>query len=170
MLKHLTKTADKLISLSSFIGSIALIVEVVVILIDVVGRAFNVPLVGAQDISQMSMLVLVFGAMALCDKLGGHIAVDIFEPSFPNWLNHLTDIFSAFIGAVIFAILAYAVYESSIISQMLHLATNIIYLPKAYFQWIITGFACITSLAMLLRGLDLIITGKKPLQTEEVSQ
>ncbi|PCI85147.1 MAG: hypothetical protein COB24_13990 [Hyphomicrobiales bacterium] len=161
MLKHLTKLADRLISLSALLGSVALIVEVVIILADVIGRAFDAPLVGAQDISQMSMLILVFGAMAICDKTGGHIAVDVFEAAFPHWLNHSIDVFSALIGAVIFALIAYAIYESSKISQMLHLATNIIYLPKVYFQWIVTGFALMTAFAMLMRGISLAIIGKE---------
>lgn len=161
MLKHLTKLADRLISLSALIGSVALIVEVVIILADVVGRAFDAPLVGAQDISQMSMLILVFGAMAICDKTGGNIAVDVFEAAFPRWLNHSIDVFSALIGAVIFVLIAYAMYESSKISQMLHLATNIIYLPKVYFQWIVSGFALITAFAMLIRGVSLAVIGKE---------
>lgn len=167
MLKHLIKLADKLIGLSAFIGSIALVIEVVIILADVIGRAFNAPLVGAQDISQMSMLILVFGAMAVCDKTGGHIAVDVFEAAFPKWLNHSIDIFSALIGAVIFFCIAWAIYESSKISQMLHLATNIIYLPKVYFQWIVSGFSLITAFAMLMRGIGLAVYGKNKDLTEE---
>ncbi|MBL1241109.1 MAG: TRAP transporter small permease [OCS116 cluster bacterium] len=161
MLKRLTKLADRFINLSAIIGSIGLIVEVVIILIDVVGRMFDMPLVGAQDISQMSMIILVFGAMALCDKTGGHIAVDIFETSFPRWLNNSIDIFSALIGALIFALIAWAIYESSKISQMLNLATNIIYLPKAYFQWAVSAFCIITSVGMLLRGISLAVIGKE---------
>ena len=161
MLKRLTKLADRFINLSAVMGSIGLVIEVVIILIDVVGRMFNMPLVGAQDISQMSMLILVFGAMALCDKTGGHIAVDIFENSFPRWLNNSIDIFSALIGALIFALIAWAIYESSKISQMLHLATNIIYLPKAYFQWAVSVFCIITSVSMLLKGISLAVIGRE---------
>lgn len=169
MLKRLNKIADRLISLSALIGGIGLIVEVIVILIDVIGRFFDMPLVGAQDISQMSMIVLVFGAMALCDKTGGHIAVDIFENAFPTWLNRLIDIFSALAGALIFALIAWAIYESSKISQMLHLATNIIYLPKVYFQWAVCAFSMITSLAMLLRGISLIALRKVVILDEGTS-
>jgi TRAP-type C4-dicarboxylate transport system permease small subunit len=81
LLAILNKGADGLTRLSALIGTLGLITEVVVILVDVVGRAFHHPLTGAQDISTMAMVLLVFGGMALCDRIGGHISVDLFETS-----------------------------------------------------------------------------------------
>lgn len=169
MLSCLRKVADYMITWSATIGSIGLFFEVALILLDVVARFFGAPLLGAQDLSQMAMTIVVFGGMALCDKLGGHIAVDIFEPIFPPWLNHLADVISAFLGALIFACLAWAIYESSKISEMLHLATNIIGLPKNYFQWIISIFSTITAGAMLLRGIELVFSKKTKVKKMETS-
>ena len=159
MLVLLRKIADSLIGLSATIGGIGLVFEVVLILSDVVLRFFGAPIKGAQDLSEMSMTIVVFGGMALCDKIGGHVAVDIFENSFPNWLNHFANIISAFIGALIFACLAWTIYESAKLSIMLNLATNIISLPKCYFQWAVSIFSAITAFAMLLRGIELILGG-----------
>ncbi|WP_274424993.1 TRAP transporter small permease [Chelativorans sp. YIM 93263] len=160
MLRNLRGFADGLISLSATIGALGLLFEVVVILIDVAERYFGIPLRGAQDLSQMGMVILVFGAMALCDRLGGHIAVDIFESRFPHWLNHLANVASALLGAVIFVGIAWAVYESSKISQMLNLATNILNLPKVYFQWALSAFALVAALGMIMRALELTISGR----------
>lgn len=166
MLSFLRKVADALIELSATIGSIGLIFQVMLILADVVVRFFGAPIVGAQDLSQMAMAIVVFGGMALCDKIGGHVIVDIFEGSYPHWLNHLADVVSAFLGALIFTGLAWTVYESSKISEMLHLATNIIGLPKNYFQWAVSVFSAITAFAMLLRGIELLFS--KTLKATEV--
>ena len=162
MLEGLRKLADRLIGLSATIAALALILEVVIILADVVGRFFGAPLVGAQDISQMAMVVLVFGAMAMCDRVGGHIAVDILESGFPPWLNRWTEIAGALIGAVIFAGIAWAVYESARLSLMLNLATNVIYLPKAWFQWAMCALSLITSAGMLLRAIELALRARAP--------
>ena len=89
MIAHLRIWADRLIGLSANLGALGLIVEVGVILVDVIGRSFGVPLYGSQDLISMSMVVLVFGAMALCDRQRGHIAVDLFEPRFPAALNRI---------------------------------------------------------------------------------
>ncbi|PYE84574.1 TRAP transporter small permease [Pseudoroseicyclus aestuarii] len=146
--------ADRLIGLSALIGSVALIVQVSVILVDVLGRYFGAPLRGAQDVSTMAMTVLVFGGMALCDRLGGHISVDLLEPRFPAWLNRASDIASALLGAAIFAGIAWTVYDSARLSLMLNLRSNIIDLPKAWFQWGVCAFSGLTALAMLLRAAE----------------
>ncbi len=159
-LPALRRAADGLINLSAAIGAIALIVEMGVILADVIGRALGAPLRGGQDVSTMTMIVVVFGAMALCDRMGGHIAVDLLERWFPRRLNRLIDIFAAALGAVIFALIVWAVLDAAAISRLLNLSTNIINLPKAWFQWILAGFAGIAALGMALRAVELAVSGR----------
>lgn len=156
------KGADGLIGLSALIGTLGLITEVFVILIDVIGRFFGHPLTGAQDISQMAMVVLVFGGMALCDKIGGHISVDLLESSMPGWLIRLGDVVSALLGAAIFLGIAWTTWDSAGLSKMLNLATNIIGLPKVYFQYFMIFASLVTALGMLLRAITLMF-GHRPL-------
>lgn len=156
----LRNIADRLISLSAFIGSLGLIFEVVVILVDVVGRAFGYPLLGSQDLITMTMVLLVFGGMAACDRTGGHIAVDIFERKFSPHLNRMIDAVSALLGAVIFAALALAVYDSLKISVMLNLSTNLLGLKKAWFQYALIGLSLVTAFGMLLRAVELAFHSK----------
>jgi TRAP-type C4-dicarboxylate transport system permease small subunit len=159
-LDTLRTLADRLIGLSATIGAIGLIVEVIFILVDVVGRAFGHPLYGSQDIVTMSMVILVFGGMALCDRQGGHIAVDIFEPRFSPRFNRFIDIVVALMGAVIFVFIAWAVWDSAKLSQMLNLSTNLLRLPKAWFQWALCGFSLLAAAGLLLRAVELAATGR----------
>lgn len=154
------KIADRLIGLSAVIGALGLFVQVCVILTDVIGRAFGHPLYGSQDMITMSMVIVVFGGMALCDRIGGHIAVDIFESHFPAWFNRGVDIFSALLGAVIFLGIAYTVWESARISLLLNLNSNLLHLPKAWFQWALAGFSVVTALGLLLRAAELGLSGR----------
>lgn len=160
MLTHLRTWADRLIGLSANIGALGLLVEVVVILTDVVGRALGSPLYGSQDMITMAMVILVFGGMAMCDREGGHIAVDLFEPRFPDWMNRGIDIIAALLGALIFAFIAYAIVESAKLSVMLNLSTNLLRLPKAWFQWGLAGLSIVTALGMLLRAAELTFSGR----------
>ena len=152
--------ADRLIGLSAFFGTLGLIVEVVVILIDVIGRFFGYPLFGSQDLITMTMVILVFGGMALCDRQGGHIAVDLLERHYPSALNRAIDIFSALLGAVIFIFIAWAIIDSAKLSVMLNLSTNLLRLPKAWFQWGLSALSLITALGMLLRAVELTLSGR----------
>ena len=88
----------------------------------------------------MTMVIVVFGGMAICDRRGGHIAVDLLERYYPAPMNRLIDICAALVGAVIFVGIAYAVYDSAKISVMLNLSTNLLKLPKAWFQYALTFF------------------------------
>lgn len=159
MVTTLRKTVDRLIGLSTFIGAMALLIEVSVIMVDVVGRAAKSPLYGSQDIITMVMVLLVFGGMAICDRQGGHITVDILERRFPQWFNRAVDIFSALLGAVVFLFIAWAVYDSAKLSVMLNLKTNLLLWPKAWFQWALALMAGFTGLAMLLRAVELSLHG-----------
>lgn len=154
------KFADRLIGLSALIGSSALILIVVVVLIDVIGRGFGQPLYGGQDVTTMAAVILVFGPMALCDRFGGHISVDLFEQYFPDGMNRMIDIGTAILGAVIFATLAWATWESAKLSLMLNLSTNLLYLPKAWFQWAAVFFMCLAALGLALRAAELAISGR----------
>ena len=166
---RLRRGADRLIGLSATIGALGLFVETGVILVDVIGRAFGSPLFGSQDIIMMTMVIVVFGGMSRCDRIGGHIGVDIFERHLPPGLNRAIDVVSALLGAVIFAGIAWAVWDSSRISQMLNLSTNLLGLPKAWFQWALAGFSGLTALGLLLRAAELALTGRD-VRTEDPSR
>ena len=166
MIAHLRSWADRLIGLSATIGALGLLVEVAVILTDVTGRAFGNPLYGSHDMITMTMVILVFGGIAMCDRDGGHIAVDIFEPRYPAWLNRYIDIFAATLGAVIFVFIAWAILESAKLSMMLNLSTNLLRLPKAWFQWGLAGMSIVTAFSMLLRAIELALS-RRDIRTEK---
>ena len=108
----------------------------------------------------MTMVILVFGSMALCDRNRGHISVDLFEQYFPRALNHLIDILSALLGAIIFLGIAYAINESAKLSVMLNLSTNLLGLPKFWFQNALSVFALIAAVGMALRTIELLFSGR----------
>lgn len=149
------RVADRLIGLSAVLGSIGLLFEVTVVLVDVIGRAVGHPLLGSQDLITMAMVIVVFGAMAICDRAGGHIVIDVFENHLPQLFNRMIDIVSALLGAVIFVMIAWTVFESARLSVMLNLSTNLLNLPKAWFQGALCVFSLLTALGMILRAIEL---------------
>ena len=156
----LRRVADFFIGAAAAIGSVALIILMGVILVDIIGRAFGAPVYGSLDIITMAETVLVFGGMALCDRIGGHVSVDLFERRFPDAMNRAIDILSALIGVAIFVGIAYSLNESSRLSVMLNLKTNLLALPKAQFQYIMIGSCVVTAAAMLLRAAELLLTAR----------
>ncbi|AUH32642.1 TRAP transporter small permease [Paracoccus tegillarcae] len=160
MLPTLRMVTDRLINLSAFLGTVALIFVVATVLFDVIGRAFGKPLYGSLDLTTMAFVVVVFGGMALCDKRGGHISVDLFERHFPPRLNLIIDIVVDLLGSVIFLTMGYAVLKSAQLSVMLNLRTNLLGIPQAWFQWLLAGLVIVTGLALLLRAIEFILAGE----------
>jgi TRAP-type C4-dicarboxylate transport system permease small subunit len=78
----------------------------------------------------------------------------------PEALNRLSDVISPLLGALIFFGIAWTVWESAVLSRMLNLSTNILYLPKAWFQYVMVVMSIITGVAMLLRAAEAAISGK----------
>jgi TRAP-type C4-dicarboxylate transport system permease small subunit len=167
-LRSLRTLADRLIGLSASIGALGLFFEVAVILADVVGRAMGRPLYGSQDMITMAMVIVVFGAMALCDRGGGHIAVDLLQRSYPPALNRAIDILAAALGGVIFLALAYAVYDVMALNQRFGISsrTNLLGLPIDLFRGALVGFALLTACAMFLRSAELLLSGRD-IRTED---
>lgn len=148
---YVTRMLDGLVSLSSIVGTLALIFIIIVTLVDVTGRLFGVPLSGAQDLSEMTMVVVVFGGMALCDKQGGNISVDIFEDKFSEKMNYCLNIIGWLIGCAIFSAIGYTMIGAAEMSRLLNLSSNILGLPKEPFQYAVAFFAFLTALAMFAR-------------------
>ena len=155
----LRKLADGLIGLSALVGGLCLLGLVGVILVDVVGRSFGSPLFGSQDLINMGMAILVFGGMAMCDREGGHISVDLLENRYPARMNRVIDIIAALSGAAIFVLIAHTINESAKLSEMLNMSTNLLRLPRAWFQWGVCILFLVTALGMLLRAIELTVTG-----------
>lgn len=170
MIAGLRKVADGLIGLSASIGALALLLIMGVIIVDVIGRGFGAPLYGGHDIVTMAMVVVVFGAMALCDRKGGHITVDLLERRFSDGFNRAVDIIFALAGAVIFAALAWATYDSAKISVMLNLSTNLLNLPKVWFQHALSAFCVVTAFGLAVRALELGLSGDDVRRREDPPQ
>ncbi|MCI0509684.1 TRAP-type C4-dicarboxylate transport system permease small subunit [Chromohalobacter marismortui] len=157
-LTQVTRTLDRFVNLSSVVGTLALIFAVLVTVVDVTGRFFGAPLTGGQDLSQMTMVIIVFGGMALCDQQGGNIAVDIFENKFPARMNYWLDIAGWVLGCAIFTAIGYTMLGAAEMSKLLNLSTNIIGIPKAPFQYIVAFFAFLTALSILTRIVKTLLT------------
>nr|WP_321443732.1 TRAP transporter small permease [uncultured Cohaesibacter sp.] len=98
-------------------GIAALLVTglVLVTCVDVVGRyAFNAPLSGAFELTQVCLAALVFVALPLTTLHGGHVEVDLLLPFLPYKLRHALGRFG---GAVMGLIFVYFAFRLAIMAQ-----------------------------------------------------
>ncbi|MGA0281215.1 MAG: hypothetical protein ACO3K9_05945 [Paracoccaceae bacterium] len=72
-------------------------------------------------------------------------------------MNRVLDIVSSAIGAMFFACVCYATFESAKISKMLNLSTNLLELEKVWFQYSICAFCAVSAFGLTLRFIELSI-------------
>lgn len=92
----------------AYIGGFAVLLMMLVTVADVFMRyVFNSPLGSNIDITQMSMVVIVFSALAYCGWTGGHVAVDFLTDLLPKSVLILLAILINFVGGVLVLAIAW---------------------------------------------------------------
>lgn len=131
------------------ISAAALLVLMVIVFIDVVGRnLFNMPLPWGTELLEMVLAVMIFAVYPLLSLSFGHITVDLIQvrPS----LQVAQRLLASTLGAVVFALISFCMGRQAIRAAGYGEATPLLGVPLS---WIIGGvclMAAVTSLACLL--------------------
>lgn len=139
-----------LAGVSGWISSISLLLLAAVVIVDVVGRAFNSPLSSASDIGSMLMVALIFFAIAGTQVEKDHVSMDALVAAFPGRLRRFTDKASLIVCLCVGGYLAYgtviAAHRSFLRKEM---ALGALQLPLWPAKAIIAFGLCLYSLVIL---------------------
>lgn len=137
---------DRAARLLAYAGGALLILLGLLTVADVTLRwLWNAPIYGAQDLSEMGLVLVVFGAVAYCGRAGGHVAVDLFVGFLGRRARLVSDLFVRLASIAIFAILSWQMFTRGI-TAMAYDVTNLIEIPRApfyYFVGVATGLYCL---------------------------
>jgi TRAP-type C4-dicarboxylate transport system permease small subunit len=90
------------------IGIFCIIVMMLLTVADVLLRfLLNSPILGAYEISEYLMVVLVFSALAYTEKVRGHVKVDTFYSRFPPRLRGILDCITNLFGVCVLFLIAW---------------------------------------------------------------
>ena len=135
-----------------FIGCIVLCLMVIIFTINVVGRYFfNRPLLGADEIIDVSMVALVFLAIGYTGLHRGHVRVDLVTSHLPKRLETVLDSVASLLGAGFWAILGWqaSVRTWSSIFQKRE-STDVLDIPMTPFLLVMAAGCFILSLQLLV--------------------
>lgn len=104
-----------LMSFLNMLGAVWVVLIMLLITVDVIGRAFfNSPLFGVPEIVKISVVGLVWCMMAHTLMIGAHlrstILLDRMSPSVKRWI----EIVSCLMGVVMFALIVYSGWDQMI--------------------------------------------------------
>ena len=148
MLKHLDKLLDRTAGLTA---ATALFSLMGLTLVDVTGRKFfNNSVPGGLELTEILMVVVIFGALPLVSWRGEHVVFDSLDAFVPSWLKSIQHRVVHLVSASVFGFLAklmamraerFAEYGDTTVHLQLSIA------PVA---WIMAGLLVITALVHLI--------------------
>lgn len=108
----LRKLFNGLVSSISFIGAIWIVLLMIIIFADVIGRGFfNSPIDGVPEIVKNSIVGITFLQITYVLRKGRHVRTTALYERVPDRYKRAMDIFASLAGIVVFAIIFYSTLE-----------------------------------------------------------
>jgi TRAP-type C4-dicarboxylate transport system permease small subunit len=123
----------------AILAALALIFMVVVISAGVILRyAFGTPVLGLNEINQLTAVVLVMAALPYCTVRSGHVGVDVFDNAIGRWGRLIGDIGSRLLSGFVLSVLAWRAALKALDAYEFGDTTNMLGLPIWPFYGVLT--------------------------------
>lgn len=153
-LENVNKRLEFISSKLAYLGTVALIAMMLLTTGDVIGRYFfNKPILGALEITEFLVLILIFSFLAHTQAKKGHVSVDILFQHLPESVRKVVDFINHLFCLALMALIAYMSYQRALEIKSFGEATNnlgIVKYPFAFFVVFGSAVLCIEYLRDLL--------------------
>lgn len=106
------------------LGALGMIISMLLGFADVVGtKFFGWPVPGTLEITESTMVLIVFGALAFTQTQRGHIRVEIFYTNRSPRVKAFMDAVTHFVAIVFFALLVWQGFDEAVYSFEINEAT-----------------------------------------------
>lgn len=150
----ISTTVDSAVRLLAYIGGLAILWLMGLTVVAVVMRyVFNAPILGAQDISELSLVLVVFFALAYCGWTGGHIAVDligmVLKPGILRW----TDTLVRAISGLLFVTVTWQTMRQGLDAFEFEEASNLVEIPHFPFFLVVAFCSAVYALVLFVQAV-----------------
>ena len=150
----ISTTVDSVVRLLAYIGGLAILWLMGLTVVAVVMRyVFNAPILGAQDISELSLVLVVFFALAYFGWTGGHIAVDligmVLKPGILRW----TDTLVRAISGLLFVTVTWQTMRQGLDAFEYEEASNLIEIPHFPFFLVVAFCSAVYALVLFIQAV-----------------
>jgi TRAP-type C4-dicarboxylate transport system permease small subunit len=144
---------DRALRLLALGAGVVLLGLLGLVIFDVVMRyVLRLPFLGAYEMSELAMVLIVFLALPYCAATGGHVAVDLLAPILDRpgfrWLNVLIHL----AGALLMAVIAWQATLYAFGSAARGEATNMLGIPRQPFELTTAVCAALFALVLLVQA------------------
>jgi TRAP-type C4-dicarboxylate transport system permease small subunit len=148
--------------LCGLLSGVALFAIMALTFLDVLGRKFlsnSIP--GSLELTELLMVVVIFGALPLVSRRGEHVEFDSLDPYLPGWLRRVQAVFVHLLCAAVLLALGWLMWRMGTQFTASGETTAQLKLPKAPF---IYGMAVLCGLTGLVH---LALAPRKPVDQAE---
>lgn len=118
------------------VSGFVLPVLMLLIVADITLRFFvNAPVKGTLEISEYSLLIVVFFALSYTQTQKGHVASDMLAERFSRRVWSIKDILLGFAVLVVFALFFYAALDSGMNDLRSNITTTLLFVPLFLFKF-----------------------------------
>lgn len=163
-MQFIGRILDRLITVTTWVGILAIILMMTHITLDVAGKfLFNKPLPATISlVSNYYMVVVAFLPLALVEQRNGHISVEVLTEFFPRNTQYHLFSWTYLVSATVFGLLAYKTWGEAMRTYnsgtfMIEQSVKIITWPSYFLLPIGTGMMT----AVVIYRWVLYITGAK---------
>ena len=118
---------------------------------------FNSPLSWSLEVVQVMLVVVVFFSVAYCGAKKAHVSIDALVSRFPPKAQAVIDVFTYFLGVLLFAFMAWGSAVSAMDKWHTHCITGILPIPIYPFAIVVAFGSLLLTLILLVQLLNLII-------------
>ena len=137
----------------AYVAGAALLWLMLLTVVAVVMRyVFNAPILGAQDISELSLAVVVFLGIPYCGWTGGHVAVDLISTVVGESRLRYTDALMRLLGGVLFAVVAWQALRQGLDALEYGDATNLVDISHYPFMFLMSFGWLLFALVLLMQA------------------
>ncbi|ANT63343.1 hypothetical protein AYJ57_23005 (plasmid) [Salipiger sp. CCB-MM3] len=158
----LSVISDRATSILAVIGGLALLLLVVLIFAGVVLRyVFGQPILGSNEIIQLTAVALVMSALPYCTHLNGHVTVDVFDRVLGRFGRMAGDVLARLLSGYVLGVLCHRAVYKALDAAEFGDTTNMLGLPLWPFYGILALGCAFCVLVFALQILNVIIYGEE---------
>lgn len=151
----LKKTIFPASRVAAVVGIVVLVILVLIPLVDIISRRlFNSPLMGAYELSEFALGMMVFTTLAYCAVRGIHITVDIATSRMPRRIQIILDAVIHTLSWIMLAIISWQLFVRAMTVRTDHEVSTILYIPTFPFVFIAGAGCALLTLVFFTQSLD----------------
>jgi TRAP-type C4-dicarboxylate transport system permease small subunit len=156
----LSDVTERATAVLAVIGGIALMSLVLLIVAGVVMRyAFGQPILGSNEIIQLTAVALVMSALPYCTSLNGHVGVDVFDRFLGYFGRRAGDVMARILSGWVLSMLCHRAVLKALDAAEFGDATNMLGLPLWPFYAILAAGTGLVVVIFAIQCLEVLLKG-----------